>query len=78
MDLDLNKRDFEVINIEKKEAFNFNPPNQRLFKRSRFSWGYEKHKLGYYRNFGRIWAFCFWDSEPIITIGPHCNFSFYL
>ena len=69
------KRDFEVLKMESPRLNPVDIESQKIIskKKSRFSFFYDKQKTDDFRNFGRNYVFCFYNSEPLITIGPHCN-----
>jgi len=73
--MNLNKRDFEVLHMESAQLSSRDLESQHFsMKKTRFSWFSNKQKTDTFRNFGRNWVFCFINSEPLISIGPHCNF----
>lgn len=72
--MNLNKRDFEVLRLE-PSIFSMKDleSQQFILTKNRFTWFYDKQKTDNIRNFGRNWVFCFYNSEPLISIGPHCK-----
>ena len=77
--MNLKQRDFEVLQMESPNLPTKDLESQHLIaNKSRFTWFYDKQKTDNLRNFGRTWAFCFYNSEPLITIGPHCKFLLFL
>lgn len=79
--MSLNKRDFEVFQMIPSSDFPDLESNGLITStaKPKFTWFIDKKKSDdKYRNFGRSWVFCFYNSEPLISIGPHCKYSLFL